>query len=133
MANFGIKETQDVFRAGIALKDAIKISRQDDGKITFPGDLINFIGFLTVLPAAFSGIENVPNELNDLDDEEIVVLSDMFGEIINDTDYQRVFFGLVIAGTAINEIIKRDDETREGVVATVTIPEGPEPEGEVTK
>jgi len=105
-----IQQTVEFFDAGIALKEAIKISRQNDGKVNFPGDLLNFIGFLTALPAALDGLDEIPKELDDLDQAEIDVLTERFGEIVADERYQRVFKGLAIAGDAINEIVSQEIE-----------------------
>ena len=105
MEKYCIHQTEEIFDAGLALINAYKISKADDGKVTIPGDLLNFIGPLTKVPVAIEGADQVPKELGDLSKAEILQLKARFGEIVNDERYQRVFFGLATAGDAIKEIV----------------------------
>lgn len=66
---YGIEETKDAVIAVCALGNAIASSLEDDGKVTL-GDLPKFINPVVKLPAAISGIGEVPKELADLTDEE---------------------------------------------------------------
>lgn len=66
---WGIEETTDVVEFGIALANSV-IKALEDGRITLL-DIPGFIVPLTKLPAALSGIEFVPYELNDLQQDEI--------------------------------------------------------------
>lgn len=105
MEKFGIQQTEEMFDAAVGLVNAYKLSKQDDGKVTIPGDLLNFISPLTKVPIAIEGADQVPKELGDLSDEEILRLRSRFGEIVQDERYQRVFYGLAVAGDAIKEIV----------------------------
>lgn len=102
---YGIKETEEMFDAVIAAKKAYETSVADNGKVDFPNDILNFIDPLTKLPTAFNGADKIPKELGDLDQTEIERLAKKFGEIVYDERYQRVFYGLTIAGDAIKEIV----------------------------
>ena len=66
---YGIEETKDAVKAICALGNAVSASLADDGKITF-GDYPKFIVPVISLPAAISGIGEVPKELADLTEEE---------------------------------------------------------------
>lgn len=66
---YGIEQTKDAVIAVCALGNAISESLQDDGKIGL-GDLPKFINPVVKLPAAISGIGEVPKELDDLMPEE---------------------------------------------------------------
>ena len=103
---YGIKETVELFDAGIALKDAVTLSQADDGKVTFPQDLVNFVAPIPRIITGVEGAGQVPKELGDLDESEILILEDKFGELVRDERYQRLFRGLAIAGDAIAEIIQ---------------------------
>lgn len=108
MAEYGIKETKEMFAAAVGVVDAYRISRADDGKITIPQDLINFIQPLSQIPVAVDGADMIPKELGDLDDVEIMELTDDFGDLVQDERYKRVFYGLAIAGDAIKEIVNAE-------------------------
>lgn len=105
---YGINETEQMFSAVIALKQAIAISRADDGKITIPADLFNFINTINPMIVGITGADQIPKELGDLDAQEIEQLRAKFGEIVDDERYQRVFYGLAIAGDAVVELIKEE-------------------------
>lgn len=102
---YGIKETEEMFDAVISAKKAYETSVADNGKVDFPNDILNFIDPLTKLPTAFNGADKIPKELGDLDQTEIERLAEKFGEVVYDERYQRVFYGLTIAGDAIKEIV----------------------------
>lgn len=62
------KDTIELIDGIFDLVDATDASLKDDGKITVT-DAPKFFGFVMKLPAAVGGIQNVPRELSDLDDE----------------------------------------------------------------
>ena len=66
---YGIEETKDAVKAICGIGNAVAASLADDGKITF-SDYPKFIGPVISLPAAISGIGEVPKELADLTEEE---------------------------------------------------------------
>jgi hypothetical protein len=66
---YGIEELKDAVKAVCSLGNAIAASLADDGKITL-GDATKFIGVVIQLPAAISGIGEVPKELADLTEQE---------------------------------------------------------------
>lgn len=66
---YGIEETKDAVKAICGIGNAVAASLADDGKITF-SDYPKFIGPVISLPAAISGIGEVPKELDDLTEEE---------------------------------------------------------------
>lgn len=107
---YGIKETTELFDAGLALRDAIKLSKADDGKVTFPGDLVNFVAPIPRIIAGVEGANLVPRELTDLNEEELTALEAKFGQIVHDERYLRIFRGLAMAGDAIIEIIQEEKE-----------------------
>lgn len=107
---YGIEETKDLFVAGIALKNAIKAAKENDGKIDL---LTDWPQFAQVLPAMFSvvqGGDKIPAELGDLDESEIAELRELFGEIVDDPVYGKLFAGLAMAASATAELVNRKDE-----------------------
>lgn len=60
----GIKETKDVLEFLARVGQAVNISLKDDGAITL-SDTFNFTNTLMALPAAITGVANVPTELSD--------------------------------------------------------------------
>ena len=117
MANFkvsageyGINETEQMMSAAIALKQAVKISKADDGKVTFPDDLFNFINVINPLIIGITGADQIGKELADLDQDEIERLRAKFGQIVDDERYQRIFYGLAIAGDAAIELIRSEEK-----------------------
>jgi hypothetical protein len=62
----GIEETLDVLESGAKL--SILVKELSDGVDI--GDLDEAINFVTTLPAAVTGIKEVKDEIEDLDDEE---------------------------------------------------------------
>jgi hypothetical protein len=66
---YSIEETKDAVKAICAIGNGVAAALADDGKITI-GDFPKFIGPLMKLPAAITGIGEVPKELNDLTAEE---------------------------------------------------------------
>lgn len=59
------QDTIDLLDAVFSLTDGVRESLAGDGKITLT-DIPYFIGPLMKLPAAISGIENIPSELSGL-------------------------------------------------------------------
>lgn len=102
----GIKETRELFKSAVDFVNAVRISRQDDGRVTIPGDLTNFVTPLFGLPTAVDGADQIPAELRDLDQLEIQELRDEFGSLIDDPRYVKVFHGFLLAGDGIQEILR---------------------------
>ncbi len=71
----GIEETKDVVLFGVKFANAI-IASFADGKIT-AGDIMNFINPMFKLPGAMSGLNRVPVELADLDENELTELIEL--------------------------------------------------------
>ena len=71
----GIEETKDVVLFGVKFANAI-IASFADGKIT-AGDIMNFINPMFKLPGAMSGLNRVPVELADLDQNELTELIEL--------------------------------------------------------
>lgn len=105
---YGINETEQMMSAVVALKQAVTISKADDGKITIPNDLFNFINTINPIIVGVTGADQIPKELGDLDQAEIERLRARFGDIVDDERWQRAFYGLAIAGDAISEIVKEE-------------------------
>lgn len=105
---YDIKETEDVFDLAVSIKEAIVLSKADDGKVDLKKDFVNFFKPLTILPRAFEGAGKIPKEWGDLSEAEIIRLRDRYGEIVDDERWQRAFVGLVIAGDAIYEIASEE-------------------------
>lgn len=76
---YGIEETKDAVIAICGLGNAVAASLADDGKITL-SDYPKFIGPVISLPAAITGIGEVPKELNDLTAEEKAELIELVKE-----------------------------------------------------
>lgn len=112
-SKYGIQQTEEMFDAVAAMKDAVELSKKDDGKVTFPNDLPNFVAPIPRLITGFSGANMIPKELSDLDQQELERLAERFGDIVYDERWQRAFYGLAIAGDAIHEIIA-DEQPAEG-------------------
>ena len=68
----GIEETKDVVIFLASLANAIKKSL-DDGEVTWT-DAMNFVGLVTKVFPAITGIGQVPIELDDLEDDEKEIL-----------------------------------------------------------
>jgi len=68
MPEYGIKDIEDVVLFGLSLGDGINKSYAD-GHLNWK-DVLNFLDAATDFPAAIIGINNVPEEFNDLDDME---------------------------------------------------------------
>lgn len=102
---YGIQETRELLTSTREIVTAIRISKEDDGKVTIPGDLANFLTPLLNLPKAVTGADQIPNELRDLDQLEINVLNEEFADIINDPRYRKIFNGLLLIGDGALEII----------------------------
>jgi len=63
----GIKETKEAMLFGISLAMAVDESTQDGFQWT---DILSLIKPMTKLPAALDGIQEIPSELDDLDENE---------------------------------------------------------------
>ncbi|MBI1939177.1 MAG: hypothetical protein HYS25_13795 [Ignavibacteriales bacterium] len=70
----GIEETLDALDFTIALANGV-IATLKDGKVSV-ADIPNFIKPLIKLPAAISGIDKVPAELNQLRENELQIILD---------------------------------------------------------
>jgi len=68
----GIDETKDVLLFAVLFANAINKTFAD-GKVTL-ADLPNFFNVVLKLPAALNGINKVPSEINDLDENELKTL-----------------------------------------------------------
>lgn len=73
---YGIEETKDAIKAICGIGNAVSAALADDGKITF-SDYPKFIGPIIKLPAAISGIAEVPKELSELTEQEKQELIDL--------------------------------------------------------
>lgn len=97
-----IKETTDMFDFIRASVEAVRAARQD-GKIDLQDAPLLFTPALK-LPAAITGIEDIPAEFADLDSNEIEALTQQFGNIVSDDRYRRAFAGLTTFADAVYEI-----------------------------
>lgn len=97
-----IKETIELFEFAKASIDAVKAA-QADGKIDLQDAPLLF-GPALKLPNAILGVKEIPSELSDLDDNEIMELTARFGEIVTDSRYRRAFAGLATFADAVYEI-----------------------------
>lgn len=70
MSQYGIKETLEVIDLGLAIGYGIGKS-YEDGKFQAT-DIANFMPAVMEIPDALTGIGEVPNELADLSEEEVV-------------------------------------------------------------
>ena len=52
---YGIQETEDMFDLAISIKEAVQLSKADDGKVNLRKDFANFLRPVTILPRAFEG------------------------------------------------------------------------------
>lgn len=107
---YGIQETVEILKAVQGIQTAVRLSVADDGKITIPNDLINFITPLTQIPVAVQGADKVPKELLDLQPQEIDQLEALFGASVSDPKIQRAFAAFVEFGDAIIEIVKKEED-----------------------
>jgi len=96
--NLGIDETMDAVDFSISLANAIIYSFAD-GKLGI-GDIGYFMQPFMKLPAALSGIEFIPDELENLDDEEIAILKDKVAEDLEIDDLK----AMLIIKESINTI-----------------------------
>lgn len=104
----GIENTKKAMGSVEGLVSAVRQSKQNDGVINIK-DAPLFIAPLIALPDAISGVDEIPAELRDLDQFESQELEQAFGKIVNDPRYRKVFYGLLLIGDGIQEII-RDEE-----------------------
>lgn len=83
MEKLGIAELKDVLAFGLDLGSALWLAKQDDGKIDFK-DLPKFISCLVLLPKALIDVSKVPEEIKDLDENEMLEIKDLvIGKISN--------------------------------------------------
>lgn len=66
----GIQETLDVIDFGLTLAGDLFESYVDDNQITL-GDALKFSDTLQALPAAITGITEIPAEIADIDETEV--------------------------------------------------------------
>jgi len=104
---YGIKEIKDLFKLAKAIVDAIKASKEGDGKIDLKVDWFNFMSLPPALVQAMEGAKDIPNEWRDLDEEEIKELRTEFGELVDNEAYQKVFAGLSLASSGFAEIFEK--------------------------
>lgn len=69
----GIEETKDLVKALLSMASATAAAKANDGKINLQ-DMALLVMPMTSLPAALTGLDQVPSELMDLDAEEKVEL-----------------------------------------------------------
>lgn len=78
-----IKETKEVMVFGISMAMAVDNITQDGFQWT---DILSMVPPLTKLPAAISGIDQVPAEIDDLDEAERAELVQIINELDFDSD-----------------------------------------------
>ena len=103
----GIKETTEMVNLIVALTVLIK-NASADGKVD-AADLTLLIGVLPHLNGAISGINEIPAELKDLQQEEVEAISESVGAIIGDLagdKYEDIADHAIRAGFEIVEIVK---------------------------
>jgi len=81
MESKGIKETEELALELVAFANA-SVEAMADGKLSL-SDLPKFVGPLTGLPGALSGITEVPAEMADLDSAEFKELASKISEKLN--------------------------------------------------
>lgn len=91
----GIKETDELFAAAIAWKEAFKAAKAD-GEINM-GDAPLLATVAVPTFTGLSGGAKIPEELADLDEEEEQYLATKYGAAINDPAIWQIVRGLVIA------------------------------------
>lgn len=95
--SYGIKETKELVKFGIALGEAVDASLAD-GKLGLE-DAVNFYTPITAAGDAFADISLVPKELGDLDDAE---KAELLSYVENELD---------IANDKLEEAIERSLKT----------------------
>lgn len=102
----GIEETKDVVIFAVLFANAI-IESWKDGKITV-SDIMNFMSPMFKLPGALSGLDAVPEELNDLDAGELDSLILLVQDLIEvDSDKAKIIVEKSIKTMyAIFELVK---------------------------
>jgi hypothetical protein len=104
---YGIKETKEVIELMLAIGDGVAKSFKDDGKLTL-GDIQHFTGALFLIPSAFAGIENVPHELKDLQENEVVEIKNLILTKMPDVGdkWEAVAANAILAAWHIYEVVK---------------------------
>jgi len=102
----GIEQTKDVVIFAVLFANAI-IESWKDGKITV-SDIMNFMSPMFKLPRALSGLDAVPEELNDLDAGELDSLILLVQDLIEvDSDKAKIIVEKSIKTMyAIFELVK---------------------------
>lgn len=104
----GITQTTEVFKTLLAFVNAVRSAKEGDGKITV-SDLGYFVTPLAGLPTAINGLSEVPAELTDLDADEIATLAEMFGDVIDEENYQEAFFHFVMFLNTLRVILEKEN------------------------
>lgn len=102
-----ITQTTEVFKTLLGFIDAIRKAKESDGKITV-SDLGYFVTPLASLPTAINGLGEVPAELADLDADEINALAEIFGDVIDEEDYQEAFFHFMMFLNTTRIILEKE-------------------------
>ena len=111
---YGIKETREFFTLIDEVIGGIEKAKAGDGKVDFPNDLVHFFNVPVSLFTAIVGADQVPKELADLDDAEVLQLTTDFGNIIDNGNFRNMFFHLVSFAQAVKaEVQDRKEETEE--------------------
>jgi len=99
----GIKETKEAMLFGISLAMAIDESTQDGFQWT---DILSLIKPMTKLPTALDGIQEVPSELDDLDENERAELIKAIEELeFASEKSEAIAEQALIAGVEIGKLI----------------------------
>jgi hypothetical protein len=101
----GITETKEVFATLLKFVEAFRKAQENDGMINF-SDIGFFVDPIVSLPTAINGIQDIPFELEDLEEEEITELAAQFGDIVDNEEYQEAFFFLVSFLNSMKNILK---------------------------
>ena len=72
----GIKETKEALVFGLEVGAGVFAALKDDGKVTV-GDALVFTPAMVSLPAALDGADQIPAELKDLDENELMEIKDL--------------------------------------------------------
>lgn len=102
---FGTQNTEEILDLGLAGLQAYDLA-DDDGKVDF-GDLPLLFPVVSKIKPAVDNIDQVPNELLDLSDEEFDRLESKYGTAINDPDIMMLFNGTRLQAMAIRNLVRR--------------------------
>lgn len=104
---FGIEETIDLVDSLVKLANAVKVSMAD-GKFSAL-DAFNFTGAVVSLPSALTGLNMVPAELSNLDDEEIQTIVNVVRDTLEyatDETIQLIIQKALVVGLGIKDIVE---------------------------